>query len=231
MSFVVAPGTAPRSAAWPRTRRSWRGAARCALPTPEQLRALSPPVLWDNARAAWRTWRAGVGEHAALAWRAGRCALVGYSLGMPESVASEARQDAALLSRTLLANVFYAGSLSLADTDIVFHTDGLALLVRDLRRWGGLLLQPDAGLSRRALERKQLLLADIRALLPFSLIVANTFPMTPVMLRGAVLGETSWLRGLRKGVLPSAWEEARLQLVAKARQRSDRQREREERSR
>lgn len=228
MSFAVSHGTAPRCATWPRTRRS-SGAAQCALPSPEQLRALSPPVLWDNTRAAWRTWRAGVGEHAKLAWRAGRCALVGYSLGVPDSVAADARHDASLLARSLVANLFYEGSLARADTDMMYHTDGLALLARDLRRWGRLLLQPDERLSKRALERKQLLLADIRALLPFSLIVANTFPLTPSLMRGAVLGDESWFRGLRNAILPSAWEEARLQLVAKARQRSERQREREER--
>jgi hypothetical protein len=181
-------------------------------------------VLFDKTRAAWRTWRAGVGQHAALAWRAGRYAVVGYSLGVPEGVAAEARHDAAKLSRTLVADLFYEGSLARADTDMVFYTDGLALLARDLRRWGGLLFQRDAALSPRALERKQLLLADMRAMLPFSLIVANTFPLTPSLLRRAVLGEDSLLKGMRSAILPSAWEEARLQLVAKARQRGDRQR-------
>lgn len=212
---------------WPctrRARRGARGATCCSAASPlEQLRERHS--AWcAHTRASWDAWRAGARDHVSLAGRACRCAAVGLAMGVPAGVSADARHDAALLSRTLVANMFYQGSLQRADADLSFHSDGLVLLWRDARRWGHLLWVRDLSqLSDRELAKRDQLLADMRALLPFSFIVANAFPVTPGVLRAALEDKNAWLRWLRPAVLPSAWEEARLQLVQKARQRRDRQ--------
>lgn len=164
----------------------------------------------------------GLREHAALARRAASCAAVGVALNVPPSVGAEARGEAALCARQLTANLFYEGDLRKADADLLFYTDGTALLLRDFRRLAPLLVSNNGSVSLtpRKEALKAQFLADLRALVPFSLLAMNTWPITPAILRSTVTGEKSLLRRWRAQLLPSSFEDARLLQVQRARRRS-----------
>ena len=163
----------------------------------------------------------GLREHAALARRAASCAAVGVALNVPHSVGAEARGEAAVCARQLTANLFYEGDLHTADADLLFYTDGTALLLRDFSRLAPLLVSNNSNsLPPRKEALKAQFLTDLRALVPFSLLAMNTWPITPAILRSTVTGEKSLLRRWRAQLLPSSFEDARLLQVQRARRRS-----------
>jgi hypothetical protein len=220
----VFPDTHHSAPAWPHARRrSGRRVVITAVTVPslEELQQRRHE-LCTRTLSAWDTWRTEARGHFTLGLRAASCAAVGYSLGVPHSVRTDHRRTSVVLARTLIANLFYEGDLERGDADIMWSTDGAVLLWRDARRWGGLLLRPDTELSPWEVDRRSQLLADIRALIPFSLLVANTWPLTPGVLRATLLKDDSWLRGFRGAVLPSSWEETRLKMVQRARALRDR---------
>jgi hypothetical protein len=139
-------------------------------------------------------------------------------------VALDARHQSWHTARALLADSFYAGDVALVDADLGFHADGVTLLWRDVRRWGYLLFASEASLTEAQSSRRQKLLADVRALVPFSLLVANTWPLTPGVMR-AILGEGGWAAPLRAVVVPSAFEEARLRVMRRLRDKQQRRRQ------
>jgi hypothetical protein len=114
--------------------------------------------------------------------------------------------------------------MALVDADLGFHADGVLLLWRDFRRWGPLLFAPETSLTEAQSCRRQKLLADLRALVPFSLLVANTWPLTPGVMR-AILGEGGWAAPLRTVVVPSAFEEARLRVMRRLRDKQQQRRQ------
>jgi hypothetical protein len=118
--------------------------------------------------------------------------------------------------------LFYEGDLRKADADLLFYTDGTALLLRDFRRLAPLLVSNNGSVSLtpRKEALKAQFLADLRALVPFSLLAMNTWPITPAILRSTVTGEKSLLRRWRAQLLPSSFEDARLLQVQRARRRS-----------
>ena len=103
------------------------------------------------------------------------------------------------------------------DADMRFHRDGFTLLARDVARDGHLLFRAEAELTPRELSVRKRIQGDARALLPFLLLVMNTFPLTMAILEPALQ------RGLpRHWVLPSCFEDSRLRLIERARKLSTR---------
>ena len=127
------------------------------------------------------------------------------------------REQAGRETRAHLAALMYGGDEERMDADMRFHRDGFALLARDVSKDGHLLFRSDAELSPRQLALKKRIQGDSRALLPFMLLVMNTFPLTMAILEPALQ------RGLpRHWVLPSCFEDSRLRLMERARKRGSR---------
>ncbi len=63
---------------------------------------------------------------------------------------------------------------------------------------------------------------DLRALLPFTLVLVNTFPFTNAMLQPVLQWRWRGASVPRRWVLPSTFEEARLASVARARRLAER---------
>jgi hypothetical protein len=140
--------------------------------------------------------------------RASAAALVANLHGVPPSLRSQAGSEA----RTHCAALLYKGDAERMDADLRFYKDGTALLARDVARDGHLLFRKEADCTPRQLAARRRIAADARSLLPFIVLVTNTFPFTMAMLEPALQ------RGLpRHWVLPSAFEDSRLRLVHRAR--------------
>jgi hypothetical protein len=143
-----------------------------------------------------------------LTGRAAAAALVANLPAVPSPLRAQAGSEA----RTHAAALLYKGDAERMDSDLRWYGDGFTLLARDVSRDGRLLLRSEADLTPRQLAARKRIAADARALLPFTLLVSNTFPFTRFMLEPALQ------RGLpRHWVLPSAFEDSRLRLVHRAR--------------
>ena len=132
---------------------------------------------------------------------------------VPGPVRRGAKEDALRATADLL----YGGDVSRLDGDLCYYADGFALLARDLQRDAPLLFAPGPLTDKQRAARERLA-TDLRALLPFSLVVSTTFPFTralmePMLRPGVVLGATI----PRRWLAPSQWDEERLLRVARAR--------------
>ena len=172
----------------------------------------SGPLAW------FVTTRDSVKAGFSLAGRASAAALVANMLGdVPQSLRAQASRE----TRAHLAALMYGGDAERMDADMRFHRDGFTLLARDLTKDGHLIFRAETDLSPRQLAVRRRIQGDSRALLPFLLLVMNTFPLTMAML------EPLLQRGLpRHWVLPSCFEDSRLRLIERARRRSKRTAER-----
>ena len=169
--------------------------------------------------AAWlRGLRDGARSNLALAGRAGTCALAASLPDAPGALRAAAAADARGHAATLMRTALYGGDGARMDADLRFYGDGFALLARDLSRDGGLLLATQPLTPREAAARARVL-ADVRALLPFSLLLMNTFPFTHAMLTPLVTPGKLWVLPAvpRRWLHPSAFDPERLGVVARAR--------------
>ena len=200
--------------------------ARCLGRAPErEVRPVGTFVGWWGSRSSRAAHRSGplawfvatrdnVKHSFALAGRASAAALVANMLGdVPPGVRAQAGRE----TRAHLADLMYGGDAERMDADMRFHRDGFTLLARDLTKDGHLLFRSEADLTSRQLAVRRRIQGDSRALLPFLLLVMNTFPLTMAIL------EPLLQRGLpRHWVLPSCFEDSRLRLIERARKLSTR---------
>jgi len=203
-------GVRPASDAAPASAERRRRVAARALAVQGSRVSFPPlrsgPLGWLADRAA--AVRAKVQNGFALAGRASAAAVLSSLPDVPPRLRPQAGREA----RTHSAALLYDGDAERMDADLRFYGDGFTLLARDMARDGHLLFRAKAELTPRELAARQRIAADARSLLPFSLLVMNTFPFTMAMLEPALK------RGLpREWVLPSAFEESRLRSVHRAR--------------
>jgi hypothetical protein len=127
---------------------------------------------------------------------------VTISLGVPRFAHVEHGRLAKADALALGAALFASGSEERLMEDLSWYRDGLLLLSRDLRR-------------------SRLTPADVAALPFFALLVMNTVPLTPQALRFAqeLNGPLSFVATGVGWVIPSAFTEARLQRLRRARER------------
>ena len=97
-----------------------------------------------------------------------------------------------------------------------FYADGVALLSRDFKRAIPFLLSRDASLTARERHLRDRVLLDLRALLPFSMLVVNTFPLSQFFVKKAV--ETPWLNA-EAWLLPSSFAVRSLELMRRVRRK------------
>lgn len=166
--------------------------------------------------AAWV--RDGARFNLTLAQRLAADVLVASLLGLPEPVRRGAAADARRNAAGLCCSAFWLGDKARMASDARFYGDGFALLARDLQRDAPLLLSPGPHSERQRAARARIA-ADLRALVPFSLLLMNTFPWTIGLLEHPLVAR-GWLP--RRWLLPSAFETERLSTVARARQHAKR---------
>jgi hypothetical protein len=184
--------------------------------------------------------REGTRSNFALVGRASCGALVAVMPGVPEPMRRGAGADARRNGAALLCGVAYGGEAEKMDADLRFWRDGFALLIRDTLRHAPTLLSsapltprcgPCAHASaasihclcvtrgatavsyRRQQAARERFQNDVRAFVPFSLLLVNTFPLTMPLLEPVL--KKGWLP--RHWLLPSAFEQERLRTVERAR--------------
>ena len=143
-----------------------------------------------------------------------------YSSDAPPWAKSASAAALAASSEELALRVFYNGEKEKLDADMSFYVDGFSLLARDLARGAPLVMQPAEDLSQRSANLRASAQADILSLVPFSLLVMNTFPITLSVLK-PMLGKVP-----RQWLMPSSFEESRLVPMRRLRQQQQRQQQR-----
>jgi hypothetical protein len=142
--------------------------------------------------------------------------MLSTMLGVPEEIKSPESKRARVESRALFAALLYSGDESAMLRDLTFYTDGFLLLARDGRRVAPLLLKQH--LSAGEERTKEAFLADLRALIPFTVLILNSFPFTPAVLRWS---ESTAAPAFLKPMFasPTAFSDKRLKRYALAKQK------------
>lgn len=148
---------------------------------------------------------------------------VSFSLDTPAFAKEAARQRASREGSLLAARLFYAGDVSAWHADLGFFGDGGVLLLRDSRRLFPILLRPAASLTGAQAAAREAYLADLRSLFPFTMLVLNTFPITPAVLRWVqtdplAMRAPKWMRDWL--LPPTSFSQSRLARVQLARERT-----------
>ena len=173
--------------------------------------------------------------------RASHATLLGYVIeGMPQKLRVQEQVLARERWGTLYLDMFYNGDAERAREDNAFYLDGAALVARDFGRRGHLLLPSfptaagtiasavggiglsvggsaagaaaEGGDSQKAV--KEQLQKDAWSLLWFSFLAMNTFPFTPAVITWLVR-HAPWFP--REWILPSQFEQRRLESLRRAR--------------
>ena len=165
--------------------------------------------------------------------QASHATLLGYVIeGMPQRLRVQEQVLARERWGALYLDMFYDGDAERAREDNAFYLDGAALVARDFGRRGHLLLprfptstagpisddgpSTRAGVEGRDSQKavKEQLQKDAWSLLWFSFLAMNTFPFTPAVITWLVR-YAPWFP--REWILPSQFEQRRLESLRRAR--------------
>jgi len=145
-----------------------------------------------------------------LLGNAAACQLVSSLPAAPATVRRDASLAAQRDVRLAATLALFSGEESKLEEAWAFYADGFALLSHDVRRDRQ---QPGSWRQKR-------LSGDLRALVPFSVLLMQTVPFTHVVLDLPPLKPGGWVP--RRWVLPTAFENRRLRAFGRARRAAER---------